>query len=173
MARTLDASHAGPLRDVPHYESDIIASVVRLVAICMNTDFQGDILSAETATLPAIENRDVSLVYAIATNPPLRPSAIAEALATSPYTVSRGLARLAAHGVIERLPDPSDARATLVQLTEAGRAAAEHLIHAGDRLVASVMRDWNEPDQARFEQLLHRFVDALAERATTPASPRG
>lgn len=42
-------------------------------------------------------------------------------------TLSRALDALEAEGLVRRVPDPDDSRATRIHITEAGRAAFEHL----------------------------------------------
>lgn len=54
---------------------------------------------------------------------PLRMSDIATRLVLSPGGATKVIDRLEAMGCVRRLPDPDDRRATLVELTDAGRAA--------------------------------------------------
>ena len=52
---------------------------------------------------------------------PLRPKAIAALLALTLSTVSEAVTTLVAKGLVEKHPDPSDGRATIVKVTRAGR----------------------------------------------------
>jgi DNA-binding MarR family transcriptional regulator len=55
---------------------------------------------------------------------PLRLGALGRQLGISPSTLTRNLHRLEERGLLERTPDPDDARASRVRLTETGSRAA-------------------------------------------------
>src|SRR5689334_23356748 len=80
-----------------------------------------------------------------------------ETLVTS-GTMTNRVDRLAARGLVERLPDPADRRGVLVQLTDAGRdavdAAMADLLTHERRLLGSI----SVRDQARIAQLLRELV---------------
>jgi len=71
--------------------------------------------------------------------------------------------RLAETGLLRRMPDPHDARATLLALTEAGEAAVElirrNLVREFDR----TLRNWTNEAAERFAGELERFADELRE----------
>lgn len=67
--------------------------------------------------------------------------------------------RLAAAGLVTRQSDPEDRRATLVELTEAGRAALAARRRSQDALLADRL-DRLHPDQL---SALDRAVDALVQ----------
>jgi DNA-binding MarR family transcriptional regulator len=80
-----------------------------------------------------------------------------ETLVTS-GTMTNRVDRLAARGLVERLPDPDDRRGVLVQLTDAGRdavdaAMADLLAHERE-LLGSI----SERDQARIASVLRELV---------------
>ncbi|ONI71698.1 MarR family transcriptional regulator [Kribbella sp. ALI-6-A] len=80
-----------------------------------------------------------------------------ETLVTS-GTMTNRVDRLAARGLVERLPDPADRRGVLVQLTTAGRdavdaALADLLAHERTLLAAVTDRD-----QAKLARLLRDLV---------------
>ncbi|AYF97426.1 MarR family winged helix-turn-helix transcriptional regulator [Protaetiibacter intestinalis] len=166
MARKLDRDDATqhPQRlDLP-YRDDVTASLVRVLAQWSSGDYQREI--ARGAGIPDDE-RAIRLIYALAARGPQRPSALAGLLDTSPAATSRLLESLAAAGLAHRTPDPLDARATLVVLTDAGRASARNLFSAGDALMRRLLADWTEADRERFAALLHRFADAVEARPDT------
>ncbi|MEV6282016.1 MarR family transcriptional regulator [Kribbella sp. NPDC051770] len=80
-----------------------------------------------------------------------------ETLVTS-GTMTNRVDRLAARGLVERLPDPADRRGVLVQLTAAGRdsvdAALADLLAHERTLLAAV----TERDQAKLARLLRELV---------------
>jgi DNA-binding MarR family transcriptional regulator len=63
-----------------------------------------------------------SLLAVLHDNPNSRSGQIADALRVKPSNMAVLLAQMEAEALIERLPDPSERRASLVRLTEAGRA---------------------------------------------------
>ncbi|MFC6617894.1 MarR family winged helix-turn-helix transcriptional regulator [Deinococcus radiophilus] len=91
----------------------------------------------------------------------LTPGQLTGLSAISPSSVTNRLDRLAAEGLIKRLPDPADARVRRVQLAEAGRQRVEQLLPdhlAGERALLSAL---TEAEQAELEQLLLRLLDRL------------
>ncbi|MFD8749724.1 MarR family winged helix-turn-helix transcriptional regulator [Kitasatospora sp. NPDC059577] len=74
-------------------------------------------------------------------------------------TVTRRADRLERAGLLQRRPDPADGRATLLALTDDGRA----VIGATRQRLATGIEDslaaWPEADARDFARLLRRFVD--------------
>jgi DNA-binding MarR family transcriptional regulator len=58
---------------------------------------------------------------------PMRQSELGRKLGIAPSTLTRNLTRLVGAGLVERLADPDDARASLVRLSPAGERAVEEL----------------------------------------------
>src|SRR4051794_32094368 len=100
------------------------------------------------------------LLKCLATEGPLRASAIAEHLHSDPSTVSRQVAALVKDGLLERRADPADGRASILVLTpEADAVLAEH-----DRIrmehFARVLDGWAETDLRHFATMLRTFTEA-------------
>ena len=88
-----------------------------------------------------------------------RELALGEGLDAS--TVSRRLAHMEGRGLVERVPDPADGRASLVRVTEAGRQA-----HAAERrrrveLVTDHVGAWDAADVTRLADLVSRLNSAF------------
>lgn len=171
MARRIDRSTGDALPtdplDLP-YERDAIASLVRIATVLGSTAFQrgfgADGIPDDANAIPAL--------YAIATRGPQRPSALAADLHVSAPTVSRILDRLAASGLIERLPDPHDSRAARAHLTAEGRRVTDHLFRAGDRLIDELLAAWTAEERDTLSDLLHRLADALTDYASPTPHPK-
>ena len=91
-----------------------------------------------------------------------RPGALADALAVAPRSVTSKVDVAEADGLVRRLPDPTDRRATLVELTPAGHdllSAAAHLRH--EHIAARLAR-LAPTEQAELLRLL-RIVGAEAD----------
>ena len=90
-------------------------------------------------------------------------------------TISRRVTQLEHHGLVERLPDPSDGRACTVRLTADGHAALTEERASRTGMLRSILADWPEHDLADLDRLLTRLsADMAADAAaagTPPSSP--
>lgn len=107
--------------DAPDAETAEMAGRVRLVVGRLTRQLRlhhaGDLLtSTQLATLATIELRA-----------PLRIGDLAAAEGISAATMTRVVAILEEHGLVERRPDPDDGRACQVQLSEHGTAEVDRL----------------------------------------------
>ncbi len=164
MARKLDlaATALPPESDVAlSYESDLVASLVRVMAVWTSTAFQREL--GAHPDLPDDDNA-IPLLYLLAARGPRRPAQIAADLHISSPATSRLLERVAVAGLATRSADPADARASLVSLTPRGGDLVRHLVRAGDRLEAELLADWTPDDRAMLTRLVHRFADAVDSR---------
>lgn len=105
------------------------------------------------------------LVHLVKTGP-LRSSELAAAACVDPSTVSRQVAQLVKHELVERQADPVDGRASLLVATEAGHAAFAALRRLREATFARVVADWPERDVRRLADLLHAFNDSFADKRT-------
>lgn len=100
-----------------------------------------------------------------------RTSHLAAAHGHDVSTISRRVNHLETHGLLERLPDPSDRRASTVRLTSAGRTALAQEREARAGLLQTVLGDWPEADLADLDRLLTRLSSDLAADSPAAASP--
>lgn len=127
----------------------------------------------------------LSLLFPLHDRGPLRSGALAEALHADPSTISRHVAGLLAGGLVRREADPVDGRASLLAITDSGRATCSALRAQRDTLVAELLANWQPEDVATLHRLLGRLNDSfeaavptLAERMaarddTTTTAPEG
>jgi DNA-binding MarR family transcriptional regulator len=103
---------------------------------------------------------------------PLRQSALAELLHADPSTVSRHVTLLVERGLVVRVADESDGRATRLVLTDAGRAELDKL--RGERVayLRTVTADWTDAELTTFTELFERLLNDVAATLPTdsPAS---
>lgn len=102
-------------------------------------------------------------------------SDVASLLHSDVSTVSRQVSGLVAHGLLEKKPDPSDGRATLVSVTDSGQVALEEMQAIRGLWFQRLLADWSHHEAGTFTADLHRLGDALdtnlRERgATTPSA---
>ena len=110
---------------------------------------------------PGIEWAAYALLFQLVADGPMRSSALAEAVCVDPSTVSRQVAELVKAGLVERVPDPADGRASLLVATDRGHA--EHAMRRERRVAtfARIVADWPADDVAALTGLLGRFNDSF------------
>ena len=86
----------------------------------------------------------------------MRLGALGRRLGVAPSTLSRNLARMEGMGTLERIPDPEDARASRVALTEEGHAAAGRVERMEQEFARDIL-DRLPPERRR------RALDGLAD----------
>jgi DNA-binding MarR family transcriptional regulator len=97
---------------------------------------------------------------------PLRQSALAELVHADPSTVSRHVTLLVERGLVLRVADESDGRASRLVLTEAGRAQLDQLRDERVAYLRTVTTDWTDDELETFTTLFDRLLDGIA--ATLP-----
>ena len=90
-----------------------------------------------------------------------RAGALAEAVHSDPSTVSRQVAHLVRLGLVERVADPADGRATLLVATDEGRRVFDENRQLRNRRIAGLVADWSDDDRRAFVRLLTDFTDAF------------
>jgi DNA-binding MarR family transcriptional regulator len=115
-------------------------------------------LSHRMSKSAGVDRSTIFLLKALAMHGPSRSSELATAVHSDPSTVSRQVATLVRDGLVERMADPEDGRASVLLPTERG---LELLAAQRQRLglaLARVVREWEPEDVSRFLELLERFV---------------
>ena len=109
---------------------------------------------------PRLDPTAYPLVAVLGRRGPTRPSELGDLLYLDRSTVTRQVDAAARLGLVTRLPDPTDARARLVALTEeAGRRLRELQVERTRRWRAA-LATWPEADVERLTALLGHLVDA-------------
>ena len=93
---------------------------------------------------------------------------------SDPSTVSRQVAHLVQLGLVERVADPADGRATLLVATDEGRRVFDENRQLRNRRIAGLISGWSDDDRQTFARLLTRFTDAFEShklRSTDAAGP--
>ena len=117
-------------------------------------------LSAKSAD--GIDWASYALLFQLVHDGPKRSSALAEAACVDPSTVSRQVAELVRAGLVERMPDPADGRASLLVATERGRVVHDLRRELRKRTFSRIVDGWPEQDVATLTALLTRFNDSFA-----------
>jgi DNA-binding MarR family transcriptional regulator len=90
---------------------------------------------------------------------PQRQTALATALDVVPRSITSLVDDLERLGLVERQPDPTDRRATLVALTGDGRAVLAEADRQRRRHAEDLLARLDPADQDELLRLLHRLVD--------------
>jgi len=98
---------------------------------------------------------------------PLRQGALAELVHADPSTVSRHVTLLVDRGLVRRVADEQDGRASRLVVTPAGEAVLEQMRQERNSLLASVTADWSPEELSTFTRQLHRFVRDLTDHLPT------
>jgi DNA-binding MarR family transcriptional regulator len=93
---------------------------------------------------------------------PLRQGALAELVHADPSTVSRHVAVLVERGLVRRVADETDGRASRLVVTDDGRAALEALRRERESLFERVTAGWSAADLAALTTLFGRLLDDLS-----------
>jgi DNA-binding MarR family transcriptional regulator len=102
---------------------------------------------------------------------PTRQSALAADFGLSPHSITDivdGLERL---GMAERRPDPTDRRAKLVAITDAGEAGLDVANATRERLLTQIFGVLSEADRATLLRLLGSLDEAAKQLIATSAAP--
>ena len=128
------------------------------------------LVRSSTAT-PELGPSGLPLLGALRRLGPQRTTTLAAEVFLDPSTVSRQVDALVRSGYVEKVADPDDRRASLVQLTESGRAAlAAHLDAIGVTL-QGLLAGWSVGDLRALSALLGRLNSDV--HARIPDSPSG
>jgi len=74
-------------------------------------------------------------------------------------------------GFVRRVPHATDRRATIIELTDAGRAAHHAVYAAHAARAAALFASLSLTDQRHLARILHRLADALAQTSAAEGRP--
>jgi DNA-binding MarR family transcriptional regulator len=87
--------------------------------------------------------------------------ALAQAMGIDSSTVTRQVAPLVDCGLVDRVQNPDDGRAVLLELSEQGRQRLEQVRCSRQELMRALLDGWPEEEQEAFVALLTRFNHAI------------
>ena len=112
------------------------------------------------------ERAALVLLYPIHRLGPLRQGALAGLVHADPSTVSRHVAALVEQGLVRRVADDSDGRASRLVITDAGNAALQDLCAERESRLDQATAAWDDADLTTFTRLFSRLIDDLASSLT-------
>jgi DNA-binding MarR family transcriptional regulator len=102
---------------------------------------------------------------------PTRQNVLAAEFGLSPHSITDIVDGLERHGLAERRPDPTDRRAKLVAITEAGEAGLGVANATRERLLRQIFGALGEADRATFLRLLDSLDGAAGQLITHASHP--
>jgi DNA-binding MarR family transcriptional regulator len=110
-----------------------------------------------------VDKTSMTLLGALVAGGPMRASALAEAVYADPSTISRQVAALVKGGLIIRMADQGDGRATLLAVSDEGLRLMRRMREWRGSEYARMLAHWPEKDRIRFVELFERFVEEHEE----------
>ena len=101
------------------------------------------------------------LLFPLARLGPLRQGALADLVHADPSTVSRHVATLVERGLVRRVAEARDGRASRLVVTDAGHAVLASLRAEREALLDRVTADWDDAELTALIHLFGRLLDGL------------
>jgi DNA-binding MarR family transcriptional regulator len=165
LVTDLASPAAGPAADADGASlSDQLVQLVRVLHA----------LKAQAVAGPDARERAADvLLFPLTRLGALRQGALAELVHADPSTVSRHVTSLVERGLVRRVADEQDGRASRLVVTPAGEAVVDQMRRERDRMLGQVTADWTPDELAVFRRQLHRFVQDLAAHLPTSGTAVG
>jgi DNA-binding MarR family transcriptional regulator len=109
----------------------------------------------------ALERSAYGIMAKLADEGPQRLGALASAFGLDPSTITRQVQALEEVGLAARETDPSDRRASILDLTGTGREVLDATREHRRAVLRQVLSDWSESDLDEFGRLLKEFNASL------------
>ena len=116
-----------------------------------------------------LERSAYGIMCKLADEGPQRLVALATAFGLDPSTITRQVQALEEIGLADRTTDPSDRRASILDLTPTGREVLDSTRARRRSRLQEALADWPESDLTDFGRLLKEFnasLDRLLEEST-------
>jgi DNA-binding MarR family transcriptional regulator len=100
----------------------------------------------------------------------LNPTTLMETTMLSSGGMTKRLDRLDEAGLIERRPDPSDRRGTLIRLTRRGKATIDKAVETHARNEDALLRALTAADRRVLDDLLRKLLAGIEQPVSVPAA---
>ncbi|WP_241254387.1 MarR family transcriptional regulator [Brevibacillus sp. SYP-B805] len=137
-------------------EQDIIGLIEYEVAILVRR-------AVAAGNVGSLDRSAYLLLRQLEMQGPVGVKALADEFRLDISTVSRQTAALEAKGLVQRLPNPEDGRASLFQITDEGMRQLTETRTARKNRYSLLLKDWSDEDRRKLGGLLARlnrtFID--------------
>lgn len=113
-----------------------------------------------------LERSAYGILCQLADEGPQRLGALATAFGLDPSTITRQVKALEDAGLATRETDPTDRRASILDLTTEGRTALESTRNHRRGRLYEAMADWTDDERVEFGRLLEQFNHAVDRFST-------
>ncbi|ONM50111.1 MarR family winged helix-turn-helix transcriptional regulator [Nocardia donostiensis] len=103
----------------------------------------------------------VGVLVALETKGPCRQVDLAAGLCISPSALSRHVTELVTDGYVSRHPDPSDGRATVIQVTDNGRDLLQRIRMSRAKGLQDVLAEWSEDEAEQARAVVHKLRNTM------------
>jgi DNA-binding MarR family transcriptional regulator len=131
-----------------------------------------DVPKSALAEGESIDRAGYWLLLLVSRQAPMRLSDLAEQVELDLSTVSRQMRDLVGCGLIEKVPDPNDGRASLLSLSERGWAVLASVSEARRRALAQAIVGWTDDERNALAAGLSRLEAGLLATKDVPAEER-
>ncbi|MEY9930073.1 DNA-binding MarR family transcriptional regulator [Catenulispora sp. GP43] len=108
------------------------------------------------------EGGQIAALSMLAKCGPIRSSDLAKELFLDQSTVSRHVAHLETDGLVEKVADPNDGRATQLHLTDLGQKHIHDFWHKRIEAMREGFEHWDPEDLRTLGRLMNRYVEDFA-----------
>ena len=150
-------SRADSLRGIEHEVGVLIRRIKRVIG------------ERAREVHPDLQRASYLMLSYVAERGPMRASELVAIFDIDKAAISRQVQHLVDLGLVDRVPDPADGRASLVSASPAAVARLEEVADSRRRWLADRLGDWSADDLATLAASLGRYNAALDEPARTPA----
>jgi DNA-binding MarR family transcriptional regulator len=127
---------------------------------------------SELAEGESIDRAGYWLLVRLSSQAPVRLSELAGTVELDLSTVSRQMRDLVACGLVDKVPDPVDGRASLLSLSRRGWAVLESVSEARRQALAEVINAWSDEERTALTSGLRRLEEGLHRAHEHQASDR-
>jgi DNA-binding MarR family transcriptional regulator len=106
-----------------------------------------DISAAQLIVLASVANKECD-----------SPASLCKSISYDPGAMTRMIDRLQQKGLIRRVPNPEDRRATTLEMTAAGKALYPQLLAAKETVQTQFLRGFSEAEVRTLEGFLNRIL---------------
>lgn len=104
-----------------------------------------------------------AILYTLSCRGAMRLGDLAESMRLDASTVSRHVQQLGDHDLVQRVPDPADGRASIVDVTDEGRSALASTFEQRRAFLTEALADWSDDDRARLRDDIVRLTSDLGD----------
>ena len=119
---------------------------------------------------PAVDATAYPILFNLAAEP-RRVSVLAEVVHSDVSTVSRQVSTLEGHGLVDKVSDPADGRAQVVQLSAEGKTLLAGIQQQRTEWFRELMGEWTPEEASDFAGHLERFGADLERQRKTLSTP--